>query len=154
MLPESGKDEDFRDAVINQLPIWEMIDRMAKDGIAVHHYAYRPGWVTLEISWHMAHMVWEHAVCASQIKDVVKQYVEEQGYVFNHWNLIPPKKELWTETLDAEARDAKVFLRTFAMEIQDDRTLDRMVKDRAKVNTNILAKLFEMLEKEGQHDRD
>ncbi len=112
MLPETGSDEDFRDAVMAHLPLWELMDRLQKDGVVVHHFNYRPtGHVLLEVTWHLIHEVWGQQMNANAVRDLIMKTVNTQGYVFVNWELKAPRKQLWLETMLTEAKEAKIFLK-------------------------------------------
>jgi hypothetical protein len=159
MLPETGSDQAFKDAVINHLPIWEMSARLQHDGIVVHHFNYRPGWITLEISWHLAHETWGHATTTSFIKSLVEAYVHDQGFTFNHWVVREPVKPLWLDTTDQKAREAKVYIRTVTPRgichaVESEIVENARLRSRRKVNANILATSFNVSEEEGRRDED
>jgi hypothetical protein len=159
MLPETGSDEAFKDAVINHLPIWELCDRLKHDGVIVHHFNYRPGWITLEVSWHLAHETWGHEMRMSAVKTLIVALVHDQGFTFNHWVAQQPKKVLWLENGAEMSREAKVYIRTVASpsvgQVLEDGIIDvARSRARGEVNANILASSFKMREESGGHDED
>lgn len=155
MLPETGTHETFRDALFVHLPLWELCDTLWEEGIAVHHFNYRPsGLVMLEVSWHMAHEKWGHVMTAVAIRDLIVADCMRQGYDFMRWELKEPNRKLWLETMDRVSKEARVYLRPQKEEEKDgveQRAAGRLI---AKVNENILARHFKMSEEAGVHDRD
>jgi hypothetical protein len=153
MLPEEGPNEVFRDAVIAHLPLWELCDRLLHDGITVHHFNYRPtGLVLLEVSWHMAHETWGHAMPVNAIRDLLIASVQIQGYVFMRWEVAIPTKPLWLDTANDKGRQARVYLKP-GTELRFDVQHVRAGLI-SKVNENILATSFKLSEEAGLYDRD
>lgn len=153
MLPEQGSDEDFRDAVIVHMPLWELCDRLQHDGIMVHHFNYRStGLVLLDVSWHMAHETWGHAMPVNAIRDLLIAAVQVQGYVFVRWDVKIPVKPLWLDTENEKGKQARVYLKPGLPEAAIlKKGVGRLISE---VNENILASSFKLSEEAGLDDRD
>jgi hypothetical protein len=159
MLPETGSEEVFKDAIIAHLPIWELSDRLKHDGIVMHGFAYRPNWITIDVSWHVAHEVWGHEVPTNTIKTIISGYVRDQGFSFSHWVPKQPEVRLWIDTAYDKIREAKVYMKTVPADVLNRETESAIIqaaKHRAvkEVNANILATSFNMSEEAGLHDQD
>lgn len=160
MLPETGSDDAFKEALINHLPIWEMSRRLLHDGVMVHSFSYRPGWILLDLSWHMAGEIWGHDMPNGAMKAIIEGIVRDQGFTFHHWVRKDPKEaqSFWLESAAVKTREARVYIRTETPpsvgHAQETAIIAKAMGRTSEVNANILATLFKVSEEAGLHDRD
>lgn len=154
-IPEAQN--EIMAALADYWPVWELQERLEKDGIDIDRAVFRRGWVKLHINWYRAEREWKTPLNAEIIRDIVAMCANEEELYFNHWQVVRPAhldiSSAWTETLATEARQAVVFFRTTKAHGRPVGELLQYLK-REEVNSIILASAFSLMEKEGKDDQD
>lgn len=165
--PVPGEDvgRALSERLLDFWPVWELQERVLRDGISIQRVVTsRPGWVKIEIDWHDAESAWEHAVTASTVLMIVAATAKDVELYLNHFQVKRPPGDLWEKTLDEVAREATMFFRTerkFERSVGElicattmEKAKRQIIPLDSKVNTNILANSFKMMEKRGDCDWD
>jgi hypothetical protein len=155
-IPDDGYGGELLGHLLDYWPVWDLQERLEKEGVSINRASFRPGWVKLHIDWWGAESLWKHKLTASIIRDIVAMAANEQALYFNHWQVIRPMHldmSAWTETLTTAAREAIVYFRT-AMKRPPSVGELLAYLGTEEVNSIILANAFSMMEKEGKNDQD
>jgi hypothetical protein len=155
-IPDNPCIVEMSAQLLDYWPVWDLADRLEKDGIVINRATFRPGWVKAEIDWWGAEKKWSQKLTAEIIRDVVAMCGNECELYFNHWQVLKPKDldiNSWTTTLSTAAREAIVYFRT---ELKARKSVHDLLQQckRDEVNSIILASAFSLMEKEGVHDQD
>jgi hypothetical protein len=157
-IPEDGHPSDISNRLLDYWPVWDMQERLDKEGVTINRAVFRPGWVKLHIDWWRANDMWKTKVTALIIRDIVAMVANEQELYFNHWQVIRPAdltlaKNAWTDSLATAAKEAIVYFRT---EVKHGKSVGELLEyvKKEEVNSIILANAFSLMEKEGADDQD
>jgi hypothetical protein len=157
-LPETGSAIEISHRLLDYWPVWDLQERLDKEGITINRATFRKGWVKLHIDWWRAEGMWKQKLNALLIRDIIAMCANEQELYFNHWQVIRPKdldlaKNAWTDSLASAAREAIVYFRT---EVKHGKSIGELLEyvKREEVNSIILANAFSLSEKEGIDDQD
>lgn len=145
-LPERESAIKLSHRLLRYWPVWDLQERIEKDGITINRARLRRGWVTLELDWWGAESAWSANLDPALIRDVIAMAANEADLYFHHWEVIKPK-------LTDAPREAIVYFRTEMKHPPSVGELLTYVK-REEVNTIILANSFSLMEKDGIEDQD
>lgn len=155
-IPDGGDRSEITQRLLDYWPVWDLQERLDKEGVQINRANFRPGWVKLHIDWWQAEDKWNQKPTANVIRDIVALEANKQGLYFNHWQVIKPKHldmSAWTETLTTAAREAIVYFRT---EMKRPPSIGELLQylGREEVSSIILANAFSLMEKDVKDDQD